>query len=104
MLALVADPGLAVGARVAWRAGAGVGSLAGVPAGGAVAAGLVVGAVVEVLVAEEPAPALLAQALVRLLAGAVDAARVQDAAVAKGAGESGLAPRRGGFMFKVMKV
>ena len=94
MLALVADPGLAVGAGVAWRAAAGVGALAGVPAGSAVPAGPVVGAVVEVLVAEEAAPALLAEALVRLLARAVDAARVQDAAVAKRPGEPGLAPKR----------
>ena len=91
MLALVADPGLAVGAGVAWRAGAGVGSLAGVPACGAVAAGLVVGAVVEVLVAEETAPALVAATLVGLLAGAVHAAGVELALVAVRAGPAGLA-------------
>ena len=95
MLALVADPGLAVGASVPGRAGAGVGSLPGVPAGGAVAAGLVVGAVVEVLVAEEPAPALVAATLVRLLAGAVHAARVELAFVAVRAGPASLAAVEG---------
>ena len=92
MLALVADPALAVGAGVTRRAGARVRALSGVPAGRSVAARAVVGAVVEVLVAEESSPALLAEALVRLLAGAVHAARVEDAAVAQWAGEAGLAP------------
>ena len=51
-----------------------------------------VGAVVEVLVAEEAAPALVAVALVRLLAGAVHAARVADALVAEPARPALLAP------------
>ena len=80
--ALVLDPVLAVLAGVAGRAGAGIGSLAGVQAGGAVHAGRVVGAVVEVLVAEEAAPAGAALALVGLGAHAVLAARVPLAPVA----------------------
>ena len=53
-----------------------------------------VGAVVEVLVAEESSPALVAVALVRLVAGAVHAARVADALVAEPAGPALLAPGR----------
>ena len=91
VVALIADPGLAVGAGVAGRAGARVRPLPGVAAGGAVLARAVVGAVVEILVAEEAAPAVVAAALVRLLAGAVDAARVANAGVAQWAGVAGLA-------------
>ncbi len=53
-----------------------------------------VGAVVQILVAEEPSPALLAEALELVLAEAVHAARVLDALVAKRAGPTGLAPIR----------
>lgn len=49
MGALVGDPGVAVGAAVAWRAAAAVGPLAGVEAGCAVLARLVGRAVVQVL-------------------------------------------------------
>ena len=49
-------------------------------------------AVVEVLVAEEAAPPLVAVALVRLLAGAVHAARVADALVAEPPSPALLAP------------
>ncbi len=49
MRALVRDPALAVLARPPWWAGAGVGALARVAAGGTVAAGTVVRAVVKVL-------------------------------------------------------
>ena len=49
-------------------------------------------AVVEVLVAEEAAPALVAVALVRLLAGAVHAAGVADALVAEPPRPALLAP------------
>lgn len=59
--------------------------MARVGAGGPVLARVVVGAVVEVLVAEEPPPALLAVALPGLQAGAVQAAGVADAFVAGGA-------------------
>ena len=92
MRALVGDPALAVGPGEPRRAAAGVGSLTRVPAGGAVPAGPVVGAVVEVLVAEEAAPALVAVALVGPAASPVDAARVADALVAVGPGPAGLAP------------
>lgn len=74
---------LAVGPGVLGRAHAGVAALARVVAGAAVAAGPVVGAVVEVLVAEQPAPALLAVAVPGPQAGAVHAARVSLALVAQ---------------------
>lgn len=51
---------LAVGTGEAWRARAGVRALAGVEAGAAVPAGLVIRAEVQVLVAEQTAPALVA--------------------------------------------
>lgn len=73
---------LAAGPRVPRPAGARVAPLARVGAGGAVPAGLVVRAVVEVLVAEKAPPALLAVALPGLLAGAVETAWVPDALVA----------------------
>lgn len=66
-------------------AAAGVAALARVAAGRAVHAGPVVGAVVEVLVAEEAAPAFLAVALPWLTASAVRAAGVADALVAHSA-------------------
>ena len=90
--ALVGDPGLALGAGVAGRAAASVGALAGVEAGGSVLAGLVVGAVVQVLVAEETAPAVVAVALPRVLAGAVLAPGVPDALVAKGTSPTAATP------------
>lgn len=77
---------------VALRAAAGEETLAGVEAGAAVAAGPVVGAVVEVQVAEETAPALVAQTLPRLVAGAVVAARVLQTLVAPRPSPSLLAP------------
>ena len=67
MRALVADPLLAALAGEAGRAAARVRTLPSVAAGGAVLARPVVGAVVEVLVAEEPAPAAVAVALVSTL-------------------------------------
>jgi len=90
--ALVGDPRLAVLARPARRAAASVGALAGVSAGGAVLARAVVGTVVQVLVAEEAAPAFVAAALEGLGAGAVHAARVAHATVAVRALPAGLAP------------
>lgn len=59
---------LAVSAREARGTVACVRALARVEARAVVPAGPVVGAVVEILVAEEPAPALVAQAVPRLLA------------------------------------
>ena len=76
---------LTVGASVAGPAGAGVAALPCVGAGGTVGAGLVVGAVVEVLVAEEAPPALLTVTLPRLAARPVEAAWVADALAAGGA-------------------
>lgn len=74
---------LAVGAREARGTVARVRALACVEARAVVPARPVVGTVVEVLVAEEPAPALVAQAVPRLLARAVQAAGVALALVAQ---------------------
>lgn len=76
---------LAVGAPEARPAGAGVAALARVGAGGPIGARLVVGAVVEVLVAEEAPPPLLAVALPRLAARTVQATWVADAFITGGA-------------------
>lgn len=76
---------LTVGAPKARPARAGVAALTRVGAGGPVGAGLVIGAVVEVLVAEEAPPTLLAVALPRLAARSVEATRVADAFIAGGA-------------------
>lgn len=74
---------LAVGAREARGTVARVRALARVEARAVVPARPVVGTVVEVLVAEEPAPALVAQAVPRLLARAVQTAGVTLALVAQ---------------------
>lgn len=76
---------LAIGPGVAGRARAGVQAFAGVEAGAAVEAGLVIRAIVEILVAEEPAPALVAQTLPGLLAATVKASGIPHALIAKGA-------------------
>ncbi len=76
---------LTVGASEAGPAGAGVAALACVSAGCTVGAGLVIGAVVEVLVAEEAPPALLTVTLPWLAARPVEAAWVADAFIAGGA-------------------
>lgn len=60
---------LTVCAPISWPAGAGIASLSGVGAGGAISTGFVVGAVVEVLVTEEASPALLTHTLPWLRAG-----------------------------------
>ena len=75
LVALVDDALLAVAAREADGAAAGV-VLAGVEAGRPVVAGPVVGAEVEILVAHLTAPAVVAVAGPGLAAGAVDAAGV----------------------------
>lgn len=62
----------------------GVAALACVGAGSIVRAGLVVGAVVEVLVAEQSSPALFTVALPRLATGAMQAARIADTLVTEG--------------------
>ena len=89
--AVVALP-LAVGAREARWTSTRVRALAGVEAGPVVAAGPVVGAVVEILVAEQAAPALVAQAVPWLLAGAVEAHRVALTLVAQRALPTAVTP------------
>lgn len=64
--------GFAIRPGESGRAGAGVRALSGVETGTAVLAGLVIGTVVEVLVAEETAPSFVAQAVPRLLATSVE--------------------------------
>lgn len=56
--------------------------MAGVKAGAAVQARFVIRAIVEILVAEQPAPALIARALPRLLTSTVETARVPHALIA----------------------
>lgn len=75
---------LTIVATEARPAGTGVAALACVGAGSIVRAGLVVGAVVEVLVTEQSSPALFTVALPRLAAGAMQAARIADALVTEG--------------------
>lgn len=79
----VAELLITVGAGVAGRAATRVRALARVETGAAVSARLMVGAVVEVLVAEQPAPAFVAQTVPRLLAGTVSAVRIRFAFVAQ---------------------
>lgn len=74
----------AVGAVEAVGAAAGVTALAGVEASAAVSARFVVGAEVQVLVAEQAAPAFVAEAIPRFQAGTVDATRVTLTLVAEG--------------------
>lgn len=74
---------ITVYAGVAGRAAARVRALARVETGAAVSARLMVGAVVQVLVAEQPAPAFVAQTVPRLLAGTVSAVRIRFAFVAQ---------------------
>lgn len=71
-----------VGAPESWPAGARVTALAGVGAGGPVGAWLVVGAVVQVLIAEQTSPAFLADALPRLTACSMEAAWVAHTLIA----------------------
>lgn len=87
----IADDRFALGAGKARRTLARVRALARVEAGSTVLARFVVGAKVQVLVAEQTAPAFVAQALPRLLAGSVHAARVRFALVAQLSLPSGLA-------------
>lgn len=77
-----------VDARVARRTAASVRALAGVEAKPVVLTRLMVGAVVEVLVAEQSAPALIADAIPLLLASAVQASRIPLAFITIPAGPS----------------
>lgn len=77
LLLAVRDQDLAVGAHESGLAVASVGALSGVEADALVLARLVIRAVVQVLVAEQTAPSLVALALPGLLAGSVHASRVR---------------------------
>ncbi len=57
-------------------ADAGVAALAGVGTGGVIHAGLVIGAEVQILIAEQASPAFLASALKGLVAGAIQTPRI----------------------------
>ena len=74
---------ITVGAGVAEGAATRVRALAGVEAGAAVTARPMVGAAVEILVAEQSAPAFVAQTVPRLVAPSVRAARIAFALVAR---------------------
>ena len=102
--ALVRDSALAVGASVAGRAATSVWTLAGVEAGGSVAAGLVVGAVVQVLVAEEAAPSVVAVALPGVLARSVFASRISDALIAEWSGPAATASETKIISIKIFRL
>ncbi len=85
----IADPGLTVGASVSRRATASVGSLSSVPASGSIETRLVIGAVVEILIAEQSTPTIIASALEGLFTRAVDAAWVANAQVTELASPTG---------------
>jgi hypothetical protein len=91
----------AIGSSVLGRTGAEVGTLASVEAGAAVLAGLVIGAVVEILIAKQTAPTHVAVALPRLLARAVHTAWIADALVAQLSLPSQFAPIKLLFKFKI---
>jgi len=73
----------AIIATEAGSALAGVQSFAGVEAGSAILAGSVVGAVVQILVAVQATPSLVADASPGFVAGSMDAVRFQNALVAQ---------------------
>lgn len=87
----IADHRLALGTGEPGRTLARVRALTGVEAGSTVLARLVVGAKVQILVAEQSAPTFVAQALPRFLAGSVHAPRVRFALIAQLPLPSGLA-------------
>lgn len=93
-LGAVVQRRLAVGAGVPGRAAASVAALTRVEASSAIPTRLVVGAEVEVLIAEEAAPALVAETVPRLHASAVHAPGVALALVAKWTLPAGLAPKK----------
>lgn len=78
----VAELLITVGASVAGWAAARVRALARIETGAAVSARLMVSAVVQILVAEQPTPAFVTQTVPRLLAGTVSAVRIRFAFVA----------------------
>lgn len=72
---------LTVGSGVPFRTAAGVASLAGVCASSTILARLVIGAIIEILIAKQSAPALVAVALPRLVASTMGTSGVPDALV-----------------------
>lgn len=80
----VGDLNFAIGAHESRFAFTGVRSLASVEAGSTVLTGFVICAVVQVLVAEQTAPAFVADAVPGFQAASVDASRVRFAFVAHG--------------------
>ena len=84
--AFIGHPALTVCASVPRWAAAGIRPLSSVEAGGSIAAGFVVGAIVQVLVAEETTPAIVAVALPGVLARTMLASGVPNALVAKRTG------------------
>ena len=82
--AFIGDADLAVGSGPSRRTGTSVRTLAGVEASGSIVAGLVIGAVVQVLVAKKTAPAFFAVASPRFITGSMLASRVSDTIVAEG--------------------
>lgn len=77
----IADLSFTVNARIARRTIACVRSLAGVETSAIVLARLVVGTKIKVLVAEQPTPTFIANALPRFLACSVYAARIRLALI-----------------------
>ena len=104
MRTFVGDSRLAVCSCVARRAAASVRPLSGVEAGGSVAAGLVVGAVVQVLVAEEAAPSVVAVALPGVLARSVFASRISDALIAEWSGPAATASETKIISIKIFRL
>lgn len=86
---------VALGTRETGRTRTRVEPLARVETRAAVLARRVVGAIVQVLVAEHTAPSLFAQTLPRLLAVAVHAARIDLTLVASGSRPTGVTPAEG---------
>lgn len=87
----VADSGLAICSDVAGRTLASVRTLSGVEASSSILTRFVVGAEVQILIAEQSTPAFVAEALPGLLAGPVYASRIGFTLVAQGTLPAGLA-------------
>lgn len=75
------DLDLTAGTCVSRQTGASVAALVSIGTGGSIETGLMVCTVVQILVAEEPTPSLLAVTLPGLLAGAMEAAWVTDTVI-----------------------
>ena len=81
---LIGDPDFAVGTGPTGRTRTGVRTLAGVEASGSIVARLVIGTVVQVLVAKKAAPAFFAVASPGFIASSMLASRVSNAVIAEG--------------------